>query len=419
MRLRRMLPLCLTAAASLLCSCSSTEFRPPVPMGPPVLVRDGDAPCLWWLSKQEESRPIYSGPGSDTLTRKTFYHFDLQCHDTQTTARRWKARLLTLKNEDGGNSAEARLLGQDGSIVWMFLQNQPVALSSHDGTSVATWATLVQRNPSLHDLLPKELKFYAFDQGLVITTADAHRCRVRAADFICQPYAPASEEQFAQLQFYSTVWNGAFNTADFETRMATLGGQWLGLYTAKEAADVGNDEFGRRLTDTYPIVNEGSQARRTLWTARIGKTRPFPEGTHDRLFDVTPIAGAGEYLNSGFLIKQGTKQPLVLTEPTGLLILSHTRVDAEGRLAVTRLDDTRRDVWRASLPTQELTNRFEFPDRLLLWGRVQVTEKAATDWQEFVISLDLRTGHTNAWNATLQQQMPPTQVAEAETPASR
>ena len=205
----------------------------------------------------------------------------------------------------------------------------------------------------------------------------------------------------------STRWNGSFPTSDFLARMAWVGGRWLGLYTEKEAADAGNDTFGDRLTDPTRVLHEGSRARRTFWTARIGKTKEFTEGSHDRLFDVTRVPGAPEFLEAGLLLRPGGKDPLVIKEGDSLLVLHRTRLDGEGRLAVTRLDENLRETWKTKLPFLELGNRYEFPDRLLMYGSLQVTEKGVTRWEEAIAAVSLRDGNTQAWNVTLDREVVP------------
>ena len=401
-------PFWLLGAAwfALLASCTSSHFEPPQRCGPPALVVHENEPRLWVLVKQEEQKQISKGFGrrsSGSIITETRHHFDLQCHDARTAERMWKKRLLTLKQDEGGHSAQARILGQDGNVVWLFVNDQPVAISSGDGSVLADRAPLEQRNSTLQGLMPKELKFYAFDAGLVITAADSRRYKVRPSDFAAEPYQPASEEHFTRQQFMSTTWNGGYHTGDFLTRMAMLDGRWLGLYTEKEAADAGDDSFGDRLKDPTRVLNQGSGARRSFWSAQIGKTKEFTEGTHDRLSNVTRMPGAPEFLEGGLLVRQGTKEPLKLQDPTGLLVVHRTRLDAEGRLALTRLDEELREKWSSTLPFLELGNRFEFPDRLLMYGAVQLTEKGVTQWQEFIVALELVDGRTHAWNLTLER----------------
>jgi len=69
------------------------------------------------------------------------------------------------EEKEGGRNAEARILGQDGDVVWLFLHDQPVAFAPADGTIVANRKEIEQRNLALQGLIPKELNFYAFDNG--------------------------------------------------------------------------------------------------------------------------------------------------------------------------------------------------------------------------------------------------------------
>lgn len=249
------------------------------------------------------------------------------------------------------------------------------SLSAKDGSPIADRRTLEERNPSLRDLIPKDLDFYAYDGGLVIVAADARRFRIRTPAAAAEPYTPPNDDYFRQVQFMATRWNGGYHTKDFVVRQMLHEGRCLGLFSEKEGAEAGNDEWGDHLAKPEAVHDVGSRARRTFWSARIGKTKEFTEGTHDRLFDVTRIPGAPEYLEAGLLIKQGTRTPLRLKDPDGFLVVHKTRIDEEGRLALTRLDDNLKAQWTATLPYDDLHNRFESPGHLLLYGIVQQTEK--------------------------------------------
>ncbi len=256
--------LCYIGTAVLLASCNVSTFEAPRRLGPPALVTHENEPHFWLLVKQEEKKQRRIGGGgrssSGTFVTEILYHFELQCHDTHTAARIWKKRLLTVKDKEGGHTAEARLFGQDGSVVWLFLRDGPAAVSSSDGQMLTDRAAIEARNPILQGLIPKELKFYAFDQGLVFTAADGQRHKIRMSDYAAELYQPASEDEFRRLQVLATTWNGGYPTGDFLTRMARPAGRWLGLYTEKEAADAGNDEFGNRLPDPSRVLNEGARA---------------------------------------------------------------------------------------------------------------------------------------------------------------
>jgi hypothetical protein len=51
------------------------------------------------------------------------------------------------------------MLGQDAGVVWMFVADGPIALSSHDASVVADRAAIERANPELRDLVPKKLDY--------------------------------------------------------------------------------------------------------------------------------------------------------------------------------------------------------------------------------------------------------------------
>jgi hypothetical protein len=150
---------------------------------------------------------------------------------------------------------------------------------------------------------------------------------------------------------------------------------------------------------------DSEPTRRTFWSARIGKTKEFTEGTHDRLFDVTRMVGAPEFLNAGLLIRPGTREALRVKDPPGFLVLHRTRLDEEGRLALTRLDDSFKEQWTATLPFHDLRNRFESSEGLLLYGIVQQTEKGVTSTSEHLVAVNLRDGKTRSWNVQAEKSV--------------
>ena len=224
-------------------------------------------------------------------------------------------------------------------------------------------------------------------------------------DFHAEPYTAPNDEYFRNAQFMATRWNGGYHTQDFLVRQMMTDGRWIGFYSPKEADHAGRDEFGDHLAKPEVVDDEGAQARRTFWTARIGKTKEFTEGAHDRLFDVTRVPGAPEFLEAGLLIRQGTRQPLRLQDPSGFLVLHRTRLGEEGRLAFTRLDDNLKTQWTTKLPFHDLRNRYEVPGRLLLYGIVQQTERGVTGTSEHLVSLDLGDGKLQAWNVPMEQKV--------------
>ncbi|MEP7301166.1 MAG: PA2928 family protein [Caldimonas sp.] len=372
--------------------------------GPPALVAQNDAePQLWIVTEQEERKNVGGRHGMRTDTR---YHIDLRSFDSRTARPLWTRRLLTRSDDDGGRSARGRILGQEGATVWLFVADQPVAVAAADGAVRAGRGLLEEKNAALRGVLPEKPEFFAFDEGLVVTAADARRYRISASDWQAREYRPRSDDHFRAISFQATQWNGGFRTADFLTRHGMPGGRWLGLYSDAEAADAGADGFGDRYTSSDRVRTESGPVRRALRSARIGRTKAFSEGSHPRLFDVVAVPGTADFLGGGFLVAAGTRAPLELTEPAGVLVVHQTRADAQGRIAMTRLGADLRPAWSVTLPYAELLNRWQLADRLVLFGSFPDPQAESFQHHEAIAVLGLSDGVLRAWNLTLDQEVP-------------
>ncbi|MCE9657466.1 MAG: hypothetical protein K8R60_02830 [Burkholderiales bacterium] len=394
----------------------ASTFRPPERQGQAMLVLHEQQPRLWVLLKQEEQRQVSYGFGSRStggFRNDTFFHFELQAHDVRSTAPVWKARLLTLGDREAsgstpsrviGSSAEGRLLGQEGDTVWLLLDGQPVAVAAADGKVKATAAMLQEKNAALKGMLPTSSSLYAFDAGLVITAADAQRYRVQGATLAAQPYQPPppppppppSRWQSTRPPFGGPV-----------VRLIRLGGDWIGLYTDREAADAAHDELGMRFNEPFTILNEGALARRTFRRAVTAPSKRYRDDKHDVLTAMTPIPGRPAYLRGQFFHVPGTEQPLAMTEPTGVLVQHQTRIDADGRVAITRIDTELQALWTATLPMTELGSRWISPKQLLLLGTEQTTKDGVRTREEQLVALDLADGKTRSWNLQKAQAAAP------------
>ena len=395
----------IAACVGYLLLTPQISLEPPRRAGPPALVAQNDAdPQLWIVTEQEERESI--GGGRHGMRTKTRYHIDLHSFDTRTARPLWTRRLLTRSEDDGGRSAHGRILGQEGATVWLFVADQPVAVAAADGAVRAGHGLLEEKNAMLRGLLPEKQEFFAFDEGLVVTAADARRYRIVAADWQAREYRPRSDDHFRAITFQANQWNGGYRTADFVTRHGTVGGRWVGIYSDAEAADAADDGFGDRYKSSDKVRTENGPVRRALRSARIGRTKAFSEGSHPRLFDVAAVPGTGDYLGGGFLVAAGTRLPLELAEPTGVLVVHQTRVDAQGRIAMARLGVDLRPVWSVTLPYTELRNRWQLSDRLVLFGSHPDPQADDFMHQETLAVLGLQDGLVRAWNLTLGRQVP-------------
>lgn len=400
----------------LLAACTSSHFDPPEVAGRPALVDDAGTPRLWVLSKQEEQRQVSvrgSSLNSGRIRTDTFFHFDLQAIDPETVRPLWKRRLLTLGDDKAqgtrpsrviGSAAEGRLMGQDGAVVWLLLDNEPWAVSAADGKPLADGAGLEERNPELKGLLPSESKFYGFDQGLVLMTADARPFVVRGPGLKAVPYVSApvpAPPPDLKPNGSPRIVPLRMSIGEIPARLVELDGRRIGLYSDKEARDAADDTFGDHLRYPYSILKEGAQARRSFWHARTVPMTRFDE-TYDRFTDFTPVDGAPSFLNGRFVKVHGTDDALLLAQPAGVLVWHDTRIDDRGRLAVTRLDAGLKALWTTELPISETPNSPSFsywplPGRLLVMGAEQTTKDGVTSWETQVVTLSLADGSSRTW----------------------
>lgn len=415
--LRTLSMLGLLAVLAWLAGCTSSHFETPEMQGPAAMIDDGGQPRLWVLSKQEEVRQVGVGGGGSRSTMHwrsdTFFHFEVQAFDPLAAKPLWKKRLLTLGDPDAkgiapsrviGSDVDARLLGQDGGLVWLLIGDAPFAVSAADGSVVVDGDALQQINPTLKGLLPSEAKHYGFDRGLVLMAADARQFVIRGpaheAVAYTPPPPPAAPEGRLKANGTREIVPLMPPLGDVPVRQVMLQGKWLGLYSEKEAADAGDDEWGQRLLYPYTVLNEGALSRRSFWRAKIVAAQRFDD-RFERLTELTPVAGAPTFLNGRFAKDPQSGEARVLDDPAGVLVWHSTRIDAAGRLALTRLDADLETVWNTELPfSEEETFRrvakWPLPGHLVLMGEQQYEDAGVTRRDPYLVSIDLNTGAMQA-----------------------
>lgn len=393
--------------------CSSSHFETPEVQGSPAMVDDAGKPRLWIVSKQEESRQIAVGGGSSRFRTDwrtdTFFHFSVQAIDPLSAKPLWTHRLLTIGDPEAsgrgpsriiGSSVSARLLGQEGALVWLLIGDAPFAVDAGKGELVADADKLQLLNPELKGLLPSDAKHYGFDHGLVFMSADARQFVVRGAALKAEPYvAPAPVSEYPEGKLLANGRREMVPMLPFgenPLRQVTLGGQWLGLYSEKEVADIEQDDDGSTLRYPYSVDNEGALARRSFWRAKIATVKRFDD-RFERLDELTPVAGAPTFLKGRYASDGRSGQPLVLENPAGVLVWHSTRIDSAGRLALARVDEQLRTVWKTELPLSETDTirrvmTWPVPGYLVAVGELQTEDAGVTSRNDYLVSVDLATG---------------------------
>lgn len=469
-----------TALLLSLAACTQSRFEPPERNGPIAVVDTGHGQQAWLATTQEEQRSRHVGSGSRSIGRwvtEYRYHLRLQAHDPATAQPLWTKELRMLRDKEGGVGAQIRVLGQQGDLVWVWVHDQPLALSARDGSVVADRAALERANPSIATLLPKELKYYTMLGELIVTLADARRVRIAVPGFQASPYQVADEAQFSYANNMSSSWNGGYHTPEFGVRHGQFDGGWVGLLSEAEARDAENDKWGSHYADSAEISDERDRARRTFWRATTGFNDDFTrwgggkggvrgycedqvstiesredadllarssdieeyarnrgadpavhaqrmrdcvanfnpeqfkriirlervqgagEWLQGRLLKAVAVAGAPQWVQRGPIMKPAVRPPLRLQNPDSVLILHRTRMDAQGHLAISRVDaNLTRTLWTAELPYTELTNRWELGTHLLLYGEWSDVKEGVTRRHEGPLSLDLATGRWRGWD---------------------
>ena len=401
---------CIALLALLLPGCKRSSFDPPQRMGAPALVNTGQGQQLWLATVQEEQYQIRMGRRSSGVMLETRYHLLVQAHDPASMQRTWLKELKMLRSKEGGIGAQVRIMGQQGDVVWVWLHDQPLALSARDASVLADRAKLEQANPALAGLFPAKIDYYTWmGDHLVVGLADGRHVRITLPGFRAEPYQIDDENAFRYANNLTARWNGGFRTEEFGVRHGLFGERWIGLLSDKEARDGENDGFGGNYADSAEIDTERETARRTFRVATVGRTKAFSEGSHPRIVKLNPIADAGTWLQ-GTLLKASAvpgaspftlrgrmwrptvRPPLQLRNPDGVLVLHKTRIDEQGRLAIARVNEQFQAMWTTVLPFTELTNRWEADGHLLLMGGWDEGQPGMSRHQEALLSLDLTTG---------------------------
>lgn len=411
-----------------LAGCNRSTFDPPRRDGPAGLVDTGSGQQLWLATTQEEQRMRHVGGSTRSIGKwvtEHYVHFRLQAHDPSTAQRAWLKTLLVVKDEGRGTGEGIRILGQQDDRVWLWLHDRLVALSARDASVVADRDALEGANPGLRGLFPHELAFHAWNGSeLVVTLADGRRVRIDPRTLVAVPYQIADEEAFRNAGFMTTTWNGGFDTKRFGVRNGMFDGRWIGLLSDKEAQDAEHDEWGDKHFSADEIIDEGDAARRSFRAAtaetrkdpygdsfvRIASLSPLPDsGTwlQGLMLKAPPAAGVPAWTQRGKWMKPTPRPPLQLHDPDGVLVLHLTRMDAEGRLALSRVGPDFRTLWTSALPIRELSNRWDLPSRLLMYGNWNAGPPGASDMHEALLSLDPASGRWSGWDIGAEAAIAP------------
>ncbi|KFL37733.1 PA2928 family protein [Arenimonas donghaensis] len=408
---------------ALLAACSSTRFEPPQVQGPVGLVQADSGRQLWVLQKQEEVREVRSGRGGrrnsvSSLRKDTFFHFDVQAFDPVNVQPLWKQRIVTYQDDEVapgqvqpsrivGSSVSGRLLGQDGSLVWLLVGSDPYALDAETGAIVHDPEGLQRLRPELAGLLPSESRLWGFDQGPVITLADARVVRLSGRDLQVRDHLPREPSSPA----LPAKANGMPDVAPLRPMTPVVRHKvqseaaWLALYTDDEAADAVDDSFGDHARFPYSIDDDGSLARRTFRRIRLAPTQRFEE-TFLRIVEQAPVPDSPVLLRGRFVRDPVTDAPVQL-DNEDLLVWHRSRIDDAGRLLLTRFGPDLVARWQTELPLTDggadlPVHAWLLDGHLVVHGVAQRFDDEVRSREPHLVSVSLQDGTLSAWNLSTE-----------------
>ena len=402
----------------LLAGCKNTFHDEPELQGYIGQVKSGDDTRLWVLHKQREVRTVGvggRGRNSTAYWRKdTYFHFEVQAFDPATARPAWLQRVASFSDPElqpmqrkpsrvVGSSMTGRLLGQDGDLVWLLVGNQAYALDAANGEVVHDAGAIEKRHPQLAGLLPSEDRLLGFDQGLVVTLADARRVRLRGRGLELEDYVPRPSTAAAP----ELKPNGMPRIVPTRPMVPMVRhvprgeDEWLALFTDKEAADAANDGFGDHARYPYSIDDEGLLARRSFWRVRLAPMQRFEE-TYLHIAAVEPVPESPALLRGRFVRDPATDAALDPGDGD-LLVWHRTRIDDAGRLALSRLGADLGTRWQVELPltdggTDLPVLTWRIGGHLLAQGYRQDTRDEVRSRVPHLVSVRLDDGSLSAWN---------------------
>lgn len=173
-------------------------------------------------------------------------------------------------------------------------------------------------------------------------------------------------------------------------------------YARNRGADQGTRR--QRMRDCVENFDE-ERFKRIEKLDRIAGAEEWLQGS---LLKAQAVPGSPRWVQRGIVMKPAVRPPLRLKDPDGVLVLHRTRMDAQGRLALSRLDATfSKTLWTAVLPYTELSNRWENGARLLLYGNWNAGRPGSSDMHEALLSLDLDTGRWSGWDIGAEAAIAP------------
>lgn len=260
------------------------------------------------------------------------------------------------------NMQLSRVLGSDGSTVWMEA-NGLFGVRIKD-RKLITSEDLQHADPALDPLLLQDPRGMDVSNGrLHLMASDRSRAfDIDPMTLKAEPAEPRPSHPLRTDPSISTYMSaGFFTTPD----------AWLGVLSESEREGAFKPKRWLRRVES---ADDSKQSRRLC----IGAFDQESDDGHRRIVTISPVSET-EYLNAAFLRMDGQSEPIRAEQPNGAWLMCTSEPGLKGTLMVARVDNSGNVLWMKDtaidrfrlqqiLPGQHITvfvgPRIQIPDKL-------------------------------------------------------
>ena len=353
----------LVILSVLLGSCSSNaELTAPASFGAPIRIGNRAYLLTWQRSSTFKTSKLL---------------VDLWAFDAGQMKPLYRSRLQTIP---GGALEERSILGVQNNTIWLLMPDGPYAVALDTGALAMNPDDLTRLNPELRGLLPKGKKAYQFSStGLAIKTVDAKAWHLHPSTYLVSlkpPEGVASgvlPAEFAQQ-----------STSALLDRGFTVGEEWVGLLSAKEAVN---------FPTQHSIGGLDFQSKRALYSAQVVPVEATfgPRVRYSQFKVLTP-----EFLAPSVLLQR--------VDPASVYIVHKDLLEEKGRYFLSRFSEPSSKVtWTVDLQLSEIHSVLPGDTSLLLYGRWQGDPGMG---HERFLSLDWASGKISKFDQSENSKFP-------------
>ncbi|MGC4103993.1 PA2928 family protein [Ferruginibacter sp.] len=302
-----------------------------------------------------------------------------------------KIQSKELKRPDKKNYNE-EALGASGSNAWVFI-DELMAFNAFTLEKVADVKIIEQKNPQLKGMLPKENRYYHFndaDKSISITVKDGSRWKLNTTTLLATPEEEKEDkdmdmEERERLSVLKNLQRSNVSYTDMFVNQDTVAPQWFGLYSREEIQKL---DGWIRIGTAYT-----GEARRQFFTTAYTHIRD----NHFELDKTTLKNSSSDYfLDGGFLLNRQTAEPVKGNNDDGYFIIYKSQVGNEGEILLCLVNNAGKVLWRLNSGLNSWTDWHFSGNRLLILGADN--KNLGSSKCNVLISVDTGTGQASSYD---------------------